>query len=129
MFDLERIAHQMTMILLKDSPIEAVEKAKVEYGLALVLGLGIEFHPNGRGFSLSGNGSLYSTNYAIFSYLEDFYGGNPLFKFFKMSSIYIGSFYRQFASYKEYSLEFRIKCFNNGFINSRNNSLYSNWKA
>ncbi|WP_019851007.1 accessory gene regulator B family protein [Desulfitobacterium sp. PCE1] len=43
MFDLERMAHQMTMNLLKDSQIEAVEKAKVEYGLALVLGLGIEF--------------------------------------------------------------------------------------
>ncbi|MCB8814762.1 accessory gene regulator B family protein [Desulfosporosinus shakirovi] len=43
MFELERIAHGMTNNLLKDSPMDAVEKAKVEYGLALVLGLGIEF--------------------------------------------------------------------------------------
>ncbi|GAB6173863.1 accessory gene regulator B family protein [Paradesulfitobacterium aromaticivorans] len=42
MFDLESTAHRLTGHLLKNTPIEPVQKAKVEYGLSLLLGVGTE---------------------------------------------------------------------------------------
>lgn len=42
MFDLESVARRMTDHLLKDVQMEPIQKAKVEYGLALVLGVASE---------------------------------------------------------------------------------------
>lgn len=43
MFELEHMARSLANSLLKDSELNTVQKARVEYGLALVLGLAIEF--------------------------------------------------------------------------------------
>lgn len=42
MFDLENTAHRLTGQLLKNTPLEPAQKAKVEYGLSLLLGIGTE---------------------------------------------------------------------------------------
>lgn len=39
--DLEGIANKLTVALYKDSPLGEVEKAKIEYGFSLTLGIGI----------------------------------------------------------------------------------------
>lgn len=42
MFDLESTAHRLAIRLLTDLPFDTVQKAKVEYGLSLLLGVATE---------------------------------------------------------------------------------------